>query len=421
MITIPVKIKRPFLFFLQQKGLSEVMQHNYTKWLCFYIEFCQKDVHNPNDKQSQYIFNDKLIVDNQTKDMRSEAWQAVNYYLQSIAQSTHNNEIDLAVVHSPQDQWMMIYEELKKAVLIRDYSTKTFTTYRTWVRKIQGFVHNKPPSELSMEDVKKFIIHLTVEKHVSASTQNQALNALLFLFRHVLQKDFQLEGVVRAKYKRSIPVILSREEIDAVLAKLSHPYNLIGQLLYGCGLLLSEGVKLRVQDIDFAAKKIVVHNGKGGKKRYVPLPDSVIETLHKQLESVKTLHQQDLAEHYAGTFLPDRLADQYKSSAIDYCWQWVFPAKTLTLVPAAGEYRRYHLHQTHVQKAIKSAVRRSKISKAASAHTLRHSFASHLLSANYDIHTIQELLGHASVKTTMIYTHTIKPTTLKEAISPLDL
>ncbi len=243
----------------------------------------------------------------------------------------------------------------------------------------------------------------------------------MFLFKHVLEKEFgKVEEVVRAKRRPYIPVVLSREEVDRVLGHLEYPYDVVAKLLYGCGLRLFEGLKLRVQDVNFAMKVVTVHEGKGQKDRTVPLPQVLVPELKAQLERVRQGHQQDVAAGYAGTFLPGALATKYTRAAKELVWQWVFPAKTLTLVPATQEYRRYHLHETHVQKAIKQAVARSQIPKRASAHTLRHSFASHLLQANYDIRTIQELLGHSDVRTTMIYTHTIQSRTVKEAKSPLD-
>jgi integron integrase len=256
---------------------------------------------------------------------------------------------------------------------------------------------------------------------MAASSQNQAFNALLFLFRHVLEKEFgQLEGVVRAKRRRYIPVVLSREEVDRVLGQLAYPYDMVAKLLYGCGLRLFECLKLRVQDVNLAMVVVTVHDGKGQKDRTVPLPQVMVPELRAQLERVQQVHQEDVARGYAGTFLPGALADKYPRAATEFGWQWLFPAKTLTLVPATQEYRRYHVHETQVQKALKQAVGRSQIPKRASAHTLRHSFASHLLQANYDIRTIQELLGHSDVKTTMMYTHTVRSVTLKEAKSPLD-
>jgi len=225
---------------------------------------------------------------------------------------------------------------------------------------------------------------------------------------------------VRAKRKPYIPVVLSRKEIDSIIENLKYPYDLTARLLYGCGLRLFECLSLRVQDLNFDTCILTVHDGKGKKDRTVPLPETILDELKNHLESVIELHQEDLKSGYAGTFLPSQLEKKYKNAAKELSWQWFFPAKTLTFVSDADEYRRYHHHETHVQKAMKRAVGKAKITKRASAHTFRHSFASHLLQANYDIRTIQELLGHSDVRTTMIYTHTIKSQTLKEAKSPLD-
>jgi len=256
---------------------------------------------------------------------------------------------------------------------------------------------------------------------VAATTQNQAFNALLFFYRHVLRKEFgKVDGVVRAKRKPYIPVVLSREEINAVLKRLAPPYDLVVKLLYGCGLRLFECLGLRVHCMNFDAGILTVHDGKGQKDRTVPLPQTILPELRAHLESLKDLHQWDLNRGYAGVFLVNALEQKYKNAAREFIWQWFFPAKQLSKENTTGEYRRYHLHETHVQKAIKQAVSAARICKRASAHTFRHSFASHLLQGNYDIRTIQELLGHSDVRTTMIYTHTVKSVTLKEAQSPLD-
>lgn len=308
------------------------------------------------------------------------------------------------------------------AIKVRHYSPKTLKSYRAWTRKLHGYVHPRPPSTLTNEDVKAFLSYLAVERHVSASSQNQAFNALLFLFRHVLEKNFgQIEGVVRAKRKPYIPTVLSRQEVDRVIAGLGYPYDLVAKLLYGCGLRLFECLKLRVQDVNLDMMMLTVHDGKGKKDRTVPLPQALRTEIDLQLEQVAHVHEADLAAGYHGAFLPSALDLKYKNAAKELVWQWLFPAKTLTVVPDTGEHRRFHLHESHVQKAIKQAVQQSRIRKRASAHTLRHSYASHLLQANYDIRTIQELLGHSDVRTTMIYTHTVPSVSIKEAKSPLDL
>ncbi len=274
---------------------------------------------------------------------------------------------------------------------------------------------------LSVSDVKDFLTFLAVKRKVAVSTQNQAFNALLFLFRHVLNREFgKIDGVVRAKRKPYIPVVLSREEIDVVMANLKYPYDLVVKLLYGCGLRLFECLNLRMQSFNFDFGILTVHDGKGKKDRTVPLPQVIMPDIKEHLEKVKALHDKDLDEGYAGAFMFDLIEKKYKNCAREFVWQWFFPAKILTFVPDTSEFRRYHLHERHVQKAIKRAVNKAKICKRATAHTFRHSFASHLLQANYDIRTIQELLGHSDVRTTMIYTHTVKSQTIKEAKSPLD-
>jgi integron integrase len=318
--------------------------------------------------------------------------------------------------------WPDLYDRLTAEIKVRHYSAKTLKSYRSWARKLQGFCRNKPPAELTVEDVKAFLTHLAVERHVSASSQNQAFNALLFLFRHVLGKEFgQVDGVVRAKKRPCVPVVLSREEVQRVLSRLAPPFDLPAQLLYGCGLRLFECLKLRVQDVNLEVGILTVHDGKGRKDRTLPLPEVLMPALRAQLERVAKVHRADLAAGYAGTFLPDRYEQKSKSAAKELAWQWFFPAARLTRIPGTGEQRRYHLHDTALQKALKTAVQEAAIPKRASAHTLRHSYASHLLQANYDIRTIQELLGHGSVKTTMIYTHTVPSVTVKQARSPLDL
>jgi integron integrase len=318
--------------------------------------------------------------------------------------------------------WIEVFTRLTEEIQLRHYSPKTLKNYRMWMQKFQTFTRSKAPQSLSSNDVKEFLTYLAVTKNVSASTQNQAFNALLFFYRHVLKKEFgKIEGVVRAKRKPYIPVVLSRQEIDVILRHLFPPYDLLVKVLYGCGLRLFECLNLRVQCFNFDDGVLTVHDGKGQKDRTVPLPVKIIPELRAQMESLKTLHQRDLDQNYAGVFLEHALEKKYKNAAREFVWQWFFPATELTCVKDTQEHRRYHLHERYVQRAIKEAVGKARTCKRASAHTFRHSYASHLLQANYDIRTIQELLGHSDVRTTMIYTHTVKSTTTKEAKSPLDL
>ena len=321
---------------------------------------------------------------------------------------------------SESPDWDKIIDNLAAEIKTRHYSRKTLKAYADWGRKFQGYLRNKPPDELSAAEVKAYLTYLAVQCKVSASTQNQAFNALLFLYRHVLKKDFgDHKDIPRAKKSKYIPVVLSRREIDAVLKHLEYPYDLAVKLLYGCGLRLFECVKLRVQNFNFDAGILTVH-GKGSKDRTVPIPQTIMPELTAQLEAIKKLHDEDLAAGFAGVFLDDRLEKKYPSAGKDFIWQWFFPQQSLTFVEETKERRRYHLHETHVQLALYEAVRRAKLTKRITSHTFRHSFATHLLQANYDIRTIQTLLGHSDVRTTMIYTHCVPSKTIKETKSPLD-
>ena len=316
--------------------------------------------------------------------------------------------------------WDKLIDNLAAEIRTRHYSRKTLKAYADWARKFQGFLHNKPPEELSSTDVKAYLTYLAVKCTLSASTQNQAFNSLLFLYRHILKKDFgDHKDIPRAKKSKYIPVVLSRREIDAVLKHLTYPYDLAVKLLYGCGLRLFECVSLRVQNFNFDDGILTVH-GKGGKDRTVPIPQTIMPDLTSQFEAIKKLHDEDLAKGYAGVFLDDQLEKKYPSAGKDFIWQWFFPQQSLTFVEGTKELRRYHLHETHIQLALYEAVRRAKLTKRVSSHTFRHSFATHLLQANYDIRTIQTLLGHSDVRTTMIYTHCVPSRTVKETRSPLD-
>jgi len=317
-------------------------------------------------------------------------------------------------------EWDALIDKLAAEIKTRHYSRKTLKAYADWGRKFQGFLHNKLPEALSATDVKEYLTFLAVKRKVSASTQNQAFNSLLFLYRHILKKDFgDHKDIPRAKKSSYIPIVLSRKEIDAVLKHLEHPYALVVKLLYGCGLRLFECVQLRVHDFNFDDGILTVH-GKGGKTRTLPIPQAIMPELTAQFETIKKLHDEDLAAGYSGVFLDDSLGKKYPSAGKDFIWQWFFPQQDLTFVEEDRELRRYHLHETHIQLALYEAVRRAKLTKRVTSHTFRHSFATHLLQANYDIRTIQTLLGHSDVRTTMIYTHCIPSKTVKEAKSPLD-
>ena len=420
MIQIHPKIREQFDTLLLQKNILKNHHADYRKWLRYYLDFCNKYHHNNLKKESLPHFIEKLRSKKQTIPQQRQAHHAVSIYYQTERSDTIKEKTSEALKIKNAD-WTSAFDKLNDEIKIRHYSPKTLRAYRGWARQFQSFTKSKDPQLLSAADVKDFLTFLAVKRKVSASSQNQAFNALLFFFRHVLKKEFgEIKDVPRAKKKPYIPVVLSREEIDSIISALVFPYALVVKMLYGCGLRLAECMSLRVQSFNFDHRVLTVHDGKGKKDRTIPLPETLIPELKAQLETVKTVHDSDLSEGYAGAFLFDSLGKKYKNAAKELPWQWFFPAKTLTFVPEDKEYRRYHLHDSHVQKAIRWAVKKVKISKRASCHTFRHSFASHLLQANYDIRTIQELLGHSDVRTTMIYRHTIKSRTIKEAKSPLD-
>jgi integron integrase len=317
--------------------------------------------------------------------------------------------------------WAFVFDTLNREIQLRHYSPKTLKAYRGWARHFQNFTKAKDYQALTSKDGVDFLSYLALEKQVSASSQHQAFHALLFLYRHVLKKEFgEIKGLPQAKRRPSIPVVLSREEIELIFDHLGEPVDLIAKLLYGCGLRLSEGLNLRVHCLNFDAGMLTVQNGKGKNDRTVPIPHVLVPELKQQLQKVAAIHQADLKANYGGTFLSDQLEHNYQNAAKELSWQWFFPAQSLTLIREQQVYNRYHLHESVVQKAIKQAVNHAKITKRASAHTFRHSFASHLLQANYDIRTIQELLGHSDLRTTRIYTHTVQSKTIKQAKSPLD-
>ena len=434
MIKLPEALLKKYSQLLIHSEIEPGQYARCKKWLQFYLDFCKKYAHPYSDKKSLLRFQEKLIEKNQPQSQRSQAEKAIELYYSGMEKSGHTlksiSDVSGVCEETPSyglknkktDPWVTAVESLKNEIQVRHYSKKTLKSYTLWAEKLRHFTKEKLPETLMPDDVKAFLTFLAVKKKVSASSQNQAFNALLFFFRHVLKKEFgKIQGVFRAKRKPYIPVVLSREEIDRIFENLRFPYDLVVKLLYGCGLRLSECMKLRIKDFNFDHGVLTVHDGKGKKDRAVPLPDAVRDELKDQIGRVIDLHDADLKDNYSGVFMPDRLEVKYKNAPKELAWQWFFPAKELTFVADANEYRRYHLHETHVQKAIKRAVGRSKILKRATAHTFRHSFASHLLQANYDIRTIQELLGHSDVRTTMIYTHTVKSRTIKERKSPLDL
>ncbi|MEI7643104.1 MAG: integron integrase [Chloroflexales bacterium] len=301
-----------------------------------------------------------------------------------------------------------LLEQLRDQLRSRHYSLRTEESYLDWVRRYVLFHDKRHPRDLGVDALLAFLNHLAVELNVSASTQNQARCALLFLYRELLRVDpGDLKGIAAAKEPRRLPTVLTRAEARAVIAELSGVYRLMAQLLYGSGLRLMECLRLRVKDLDFGLHQLTVRDGKGMHDRVTMLPDSLTNPLREHLAGVRRIHAQDLADGYGEVYLPFALARKSPGAARAWGWQYIFPADQRALDPRGGVMRRHHVHESALQRAVKDAVRASEVTKHASCHTFRHSFATHLIESGYDIRTVQELLGHADVKTTMIYTHVL--------------
>ena len=301
-----------------------------------------------------------------------------------------------------------LLDQVRQAIQARHYSSRTGETYVTWIKRFIFFHDKRHPAEMGEVEINGFLTHLAVNEKVSASTQNQALSALLFLYRHVIGREVgNLGEVIRARKPARLPVVMTREEVKAVLANLTGDKWLMGSLMYGAGLRLMECLRLRVQDIDFSRNEILVRGGKGGKDRVTMLPESLKAPLHDHLKKVKVIHERDLSDGWGRVQMPDALNRKYPNASSDWCWQWLFPQESRWFNPQTKEQGRHHVDESLIQKAVRDAVAKAGLTKRATCHTFRHSFATHLLEGGYDIRTVQELLGHSDVRTTMIYTHVL--------------
>ncbi len=311
---------------------------------------------------------------------------------------------------------------MRAVIRFKHYSIRTEQAYLDWTKRFILFHGKRHPKYMGAGEVRAFLTHLAVEGNVAASTQNQALSALLFLYSQVLHLELPyLQDVERARRPKKLPVVLTREEVKGLLDALSNPAHvLMGWLLYGSGLRLMECVRLRVKDVDFSYRQLTVRDGKGQKDRVTLLPERVQEPLRLHLAKVKALHEEDLSCGHGSVYLPFALERKYPNAPRAWEWQYVFPAAKLSVDPRSGIKRRHHAEEKSLQNAVKAAVRTAGITKPASCHSLRHSFATHLLEGGYDIRTIQELLGHKDVATTMIYTHVLNRPGVPPVRSPLD-
>ena len=313
-----------------------------------------------------------------------------------------------------------LVDEIRNVLRVKNYSYRTEKTYIHWIKKFILFHNKKHPLQMGEIEISQYVNFLAINQKVSASTQNQALCALLFLYKKVLHKEIgRLKNLHWAKKPKKIPVVFTREEAKKVLLHLQGKYWLVPSLLYGSGLRLMEALTLRVKDLDFAYQRISIHNGKGHKDRVSMLPAALVAPLQRHIKSVKVIHDKDLKEGFGRVKLPKALNRKYPNADREWGWQYVFPATTRFFDPEDKIHRRHHLHETAVQRAIRDAIRKAGIVKHGSSHTFRHSFATHLLERGYDIRTVQELLGHNDVRTTMIYTHVLNRGGMG-ATSPLD-
>lgn len=391
---------------LKRSSAPSSMYSSYLKWLRCYLDFCSKNNLSEQSSRSLPRFILTLKEKKQAKVQQKQAEHALSLYL------------DMERVNT---QWQRAIAEMTSVMERDHYSPKTMRSYCHWAWKLQTFRKDVAPASLGSEDAEAFMSWLAVSCKVSASSQNQALHAILFFSRNVLKQEFgKISKAVGAKRRPNIPVVLSRDEVSAVIRNLYHPYGLIVKTLYGCGLRLFECIKLRVNNFNFESGLLTIHDVRGQKERTLPLPMAIMPDLLTHLERLRKLHEEDLADGYAGVFIDHMPETKCRKVAKEFVWQWFFPQRRLTFIEGSGEKQRYHIHESHVQKAIRAAVLKTDITKPVSSHTFRHSFATHLLQANYGIRAIQTLLGHSDVRTTMIYTHCLPGGTVKEAISPLD-
>jgi integron integrase len=318
-----------------------------------------------------------------------------------MTQAPESPEVSPAQTGKPR-----LIELFRAAIRSRHYSRRTEKSYWYWVRYFIFFNGKRHPMELGAQEVTAFLSWLATERNVAAATQNQALSALLFLYKHVLDHELPwLDGMVRAKRPVRLPAVLTEGEVARLLDQLEGGLRLMVALLYGAGLRQRECLALRIKDVDFAYRQIVVREGKGGKDRVTMLPENLVQPLQAHFGKVRALHRRDLAEGYGEVWLPHALARKYRRAGYEWGWQFVFPSQNRSADPESGVIRRHHVHPDTLGRAVTRAARAARIVKPVSCHTLRHSFATHLLERGYDIRTVQELLGHSDVSTTMIYTH----------------
>jgi integron integrase len=409
-------------YLIDKKLVPENKVSYFAHWASRYLRYAQKHAIDATEYNEQLImtFLEELRADARIQDWQPrQAEEALSLYYFHYLGKTKGGQGAPAVTGLTD-----VLEEMRRLIRLKHYSYSTERTYIQWVERFAAYVQQSGPKgivDVDADDLKNFLSHLALKQRVSSSTQNQAFNALLFLFRNILKRDVgNLDTTVRAKRGPKLPVVLSVDEVRQLFEQMTGRDRFIAELLYGAGLRLMELARLRVQDIDFDADTVFVRSGKGDKDRSTMLPIAVKERLKEHLASVKALHEKDLATGHGAVSLPDALDRKYPNAAREWGWQYVFPSGYLSVDPRTGAVRRHHISDSVIQSAIKNAVQKAGIVKHATVHTLRHSFATHLLMNGVNIREVQDLLGHKNVETTMVYTHVMRNMT-NAPQSPLDL
>jgi integron integrase len=406
-----------FKFYLITSKLTDEKKGGfYVSWVNHFYKFCNK---NPEDSVTQEEIEHFLKYLSRNREdwqvkQASEAIQLYQYHKERKKTEKSKGGLELNA------QWKLIAESMHKILRLMHRSYRTEQAYIGWVRQFYRFMKGRSPYSLESKDVKDFMTHLAVERDVSVSTQNQAFNAILFLFRHILEKSIDNIGeAIRAKRTRRLPVVLSKKELENLLSHLSGINLLMAKVIYGCGLRLQECLQLRVKDIDFERSTITIRQSKGDKDRETVLPESIKKELGDYLEKVRAIHEKDRINNLPGVQIPNALERKYPNAGKEWGWFWAFPSYKLSIDPITKIIRRHHIYHGNLHRQIKEAGIRARIAKRVTVHTLRHSFATHLLESGYDIRTIQELLGHNDLRTTMVYTH-VATTNRLGVKSPLD-
>ena len=401
-----------FREFLLSKGkVPEYQVSYYLKWVSNYNNFI---LHNSSSDINDFLSSLKPELFDWQLEQAVKAVNYYNYYKKSFKGNTKTQAPEIS------ESWEDIIIKAAKSCKFQHKSYSTEKSYIHWISRFERYLESKNPADVVEDDVKNFLTYLAVQKGIAESTQKQAFIAILFLFRYILFKEItNLDNVIHSTQYKKLPLVLSAGEIKQIFSRMNGIYRTMAELIYGGGLRLSECLSLRVRDIDFERQCLTVRSGKGNKDRQTLLPEILVPELEKHLKAIRKYHDRDRKNNIPGVELPFALDNKYKSAGKDWAWFWVFPSPRLSCDPRKKIIRRYHIYPTTLQKTFHDAVLSSEITKNATIHTLRHSFATHLIEKGYDIRTVQELLGHSDIRTTMIYTHVAKKNKLS-VISPFD-